>query len=61
MGIEETKKKKMQWDKENTMHYGFKLQKSTDSDIIAYMEDKPKQTTIKKALRLLIKSESKNN
>ena len=50
-----------QWDKQNTMFIGVKLQKSTDSDIIEYMEDKPKQTTIKKALRLLIKSEMENS
>ena len=49
------------WNKENTVFIGIRLQKSTDSDIIEYLEDKPKQTTIKKALRLLIKSESKNN
>jgi hypothetical protein len=50
-----------QWDKQNTMFIGVKLQKTTDSDIIEYMENKPKQTTIKKALRLLIKSEMENS
>jgi len=49
------------WNKENTVFIGIRLQKSTDSDIIEYMEDKPKQTTIKKALRLLIKSGTENN
>lgn len=49
------------WEKENAIRYSIKLMKSTDSDIIEYMEDKPKQTTIKKALRQLIKSESENN
>jgi len=49
------------WNKENTVFIGIRLQKSTDSDIIEYLEDKPKQTTIKKALRLLIKSETENN
>ena len=47
------------WNKENTVFIGIRLQKSTDPDIIEYLEDKPKQTTIKNALRLLIKSESK--
>ena len=49
------------WNKENTVFIGIRLQKSTDSDIIDYLEGKPKQTTIKKALRLLIKSETENN
>ena len=48
------------WDKENTVFIGIKLQKSTDSDIIDYLQDKPKQTTFKKAIRLLIKTETEN-
>lgn len=51
----------LKWEKENAIRYSVKLLKSTDSDIIEYMEDKPKQTTIKKALRLLIKSEMENS
>lgn len=51
----------LKWEKENVIRYSIKLMKSTDSDIIEYMEDKPKQTTIKKALRLLIKSERENS
>ena len=61
----EDKKRKyetsLQWEKENVIRYSVKLLKTTDSDIIEYMEDKPKQTTIKKALRQLIKSETENN
>ena len=49
------------WNRENTVFIGIRLQKSTDHDIIEYMEDKPKQTTIKKALRMLIKSEMENS
>lgn len=48
------------WEKDNVIRYSVKLLKTTDRDIIEYMEDKPKQTTIKKALRLLIKLESEN-
>ena len=48
------------WDKENTVFIGIKLQKSTDSDIIEYLQDKSKQTTFKKAIRLLIKTETEN-
>lgn len=51
----------LQWEKENVIRYSVKLLKTTDSDIIEYMEDKPKQTTIKKALRQLIKEETENN
>ena len=49
------------WNKENTVFVGIRLQKSTDSDIIEYLEDKPKQTTIKKALRQLIKEETEDS
>lgn len=48
------------WDKQNTIFVGIKLQKSTDSDIIEYLQDKPKQTIFKKAIRLLIKTETEN-
>jgi len=62
--MEEKKRKyetALQWERENVIRYSVKLLKTTDSDIIEYMEDKPKQTTIKKALRQLIKSETENN
>ncbi len=49
------------WNKENTVFIGIRLQKSTDSDIIEYLEDKPKQTTIKKALKQLIKEETEDS
>lgn len=63
MTLDKQKKnaRQAEWDKQNTVFIGIKLQKSTDSDIIEYLQDKPKQTTIKKALRLLIKSESENS
>lgn len=51
----------LQWEKENAVRISIKLLKSTDYDIIEYLEDKPKQTTIKKALRMLIKSEAENS
>ena len=49
------------WEKDNAVRYSFKLLKSNDSDIIEYLQDKPKQTTFKKAIRLLIKTETENN
>lgn len=36
------------WEKDNVVRVSIKLLKSTDSDIIEYLEDKPKQATIKK-------------
>lgn len=49
---------KRQWQKENTVFIGLKLQKSTDADIIAFLDGKVKQAEIKKALRLLMETES---
>ena len=47
------------WMKENTLLFSVRLQKSTDSDIIEYLEGKNRGTEIKKALRLLIEAEKK--
>ena len=35
---EQQKKARAKYDKNNTKHYGFKLNKNTDSDIIGYLE-----------------------
>jgi hypothetical protein len=40
-----------QWKKENTVMYGFRLQRSTDAALIEYLDGQPKQTIIKAALR----------
>ena len=42
---------KRKWQKENTVFIGVKLQKSTDSDILQFIEGKQRQTVIKAALR----------
>ena len=42
------------WQKENTVMVGMRLQKSTDADILAFLEGKAKQTEIKKAIRYYI-------
>ena len=47
------------WIKENTVFIGIRLQKSTDADILKFLEGKRNQTEIKKALRLLIETERK--
>ena len=47
---------KKRWQKENTVFVGIKLQKSTDADILNYLEGKQNQTEIKKALREYIEN-----
>lgn len=45
------------WDKENTVQISIKLQKTTDADIIAYLDGKSRQTVIKEALRRMMQEE----
>lgn len=47
---------KRKWQKENTVFIGVKLQKSTDADILKFLEGKQNQTTIKIALREYMKN-----
>ena len=42
---------KRKWQKENTVFIGVKLQKSTDKDILEYLDGQSKQTVIKAAMR----------
>ena len=49
---------KRKWQKENTVFIGVKLQKTTDADILDFLKDKQKQTTIKEALREYITNHS---
>ena len=44
------------WAKENTVMITIRLQKSTDADILKYLDGKQKQTVIKAALREYIKN-----
>ena len=46
-----TSEAETKWKKENTVMLSMRLQKSTDADIIRFLEDKQKQTVIKAALR----------
>lgn len=46
------------WAKENTVVIAMRLQKSTDADILAYLEGKQKQTEFKKAMRYYIAHEA---
>lgn len=55
-------KKQYQWMKENKVFVSLGLMKSTDSDIIQFLEDRKKQgqarnALIKKALRDMMKAE----
>ena len=43
--------KRKAWEKENTVVISIKLQRSTDADILRYLNGKSKQTIIKLALR----------
>ena len=45
------------WDKENTLQFSVKLQKSTDADLIAFLEGKPRQTVVKEALRRMMQEQ----
>lgn len=50
------------WQKENTVVIAMRLQKTTDADILSFLEGKVKQAVIKDALREYIanhKEESK--
>lgn len=50
------------WMKENSVMINARLLKSTDADILEYLEGKNKQAEIKKGLRYLIAQENgKNN
>lgn len=56
MGETETRKA---WLKENTVRFSMKLQKSTDADILQFLEGKNVQGEIKRGLRLLIANENR--
>jgi hypothetical protein len=46
------------WTKQNTVFIGLKLNQRTDKDIIDAIEGKPKQTEIKRLLRLALHDQS---
>ena len=47
---------KKKWQKENTEFIGLKLQKSTDADILQFLDGKVKQAVIKAAIREYIQN-----
>jgi hypothetical protein len=48
--------KQRAWQKENTVMVAMRLQKSTDADILQFLEGKQKQTVIKLAIREYIEN-----
>ncbi len=44
-----------EWTKKNTTFIGLKLNNNTDKDILQAIEDKPKQTEIKRLIRIGLK------
>lgn len=48
---------KKKWIKENTTFVGLKLNNHTDSDILKALENKPKQTEIKRLIRIAIQQQ----
>lgn len=58
ISMAETDAKKA-WRKENTVMINARLQKSTDADILAYLEGKSVAAEIKKGLRLVIEQQSR--
>ena len=53
--------KRREWLKENTVFIGLRLQKSTDAEILAYLDGKAKQTVIKAALKEYIENHKGEN
>lgn len=51
-------KAKVEWMKANTTHIGLKLNNKTDADILAALDGKPRQTEIKRLIRLALQVEN---
>ena len=49
-------KRNAEWDKKNTVMVSVNLVRSTDADILQFLEGKQKQTVIKLALREYMKN-----
>ena len=52
---------KKRWMRENTKVYSVKVTKTTETDIIEYLEGKQPATEFKKGIRLLIEQEKKRH
>lgn len=49
---------KRKWMKENTTFVGLKFNNNTDADILAALDGKPRQTEIKRLIRLALQVEN---
>lgn len=45
------------YDAENTISFSIKLNRKTDADILAALEGKPRQTEVKRLVRLALEQE----
>lgn len=60
MTTEASRKTKARFDKLNTRHYGIKLNKRTDKEVIEFLDNSGNvMGTIRRALRLLMEQERK--
>lgn len=48
---------KREWIKNNTTTFTLKLNHNTDSDILEALQGKPRQTEVKRLLRIALQSE----
>jgi len=51
-------KSRMEWEKINAPRITLKLNRNTDADILAALDGKPKQTEIKRLIRIALKVEN---
>ena len=54
VNMERKETAKERYDRTHTQFIGLKLNTKTDADIIAALEDKPKQTEIKRLIRVAL-------
>lgn len=54
MSIERRETPQERYDRTHTTRINLKLNLNTDADILEYLADKPKQTEIKRCLRMAI-------
>ena len=57
MNEEKKMSAKERYDKENTTFIGLKLNNKTDHDILLAIQDKPKQTELKRLIRKGLENE----
>lgn len=62
MPVSEAQKRAItKWQKKNTVTFTTRLQKSTDADILEFLEGKAKATVVKAALREYMENHKEEN